>query len=66
MLEMTMDCLKLLLTTARGYWDDLKWDVLHIAQVSGLFLAEARKQVNMKGVYRETAFDRAMAKLSLE
>ncbi|KAJ7813543.1 hypothetical protein B0H14DRAFT_2604857 [Mycena olivaceomarginata] len=23
---------QLLLTTARGYWDDLKWDVLHIAQ----------------------------------
>ncbi|KAJ7829712.1 hypothetical protein B0H13DRAFT_2434948 [Mycena leptocephala] len=56
------DCLKLLLTTARRHWDNLKWDVLHIARVSGEFLAEARKQVNMKGVYRDIAFDRAMAR----
>ncbi|KAJ7810166.1 hypothetical protein B0H14DRAFT_3480857 [Mycena olivaceomarginata] len=56
------DCLKLLLTTARRHWDNLKWDVLHIARVSGEFLAEARRQVNMKGVYRDIAFDRAMAR----
>jgi hypothetical protein len=37
------DCLKLLLTTARRHWDNLKWDVLHIARVSGEFLAEARR-----------------------
>ncbi|KAJ7877561.1 hypothetical protein B0H14DRAFT_2712665, partial [Mycena olivaceomarginata] len=55
------DCLKLLLTTARRHWDNLKWDVFHIARVSGEFLAEARRQVNMKGVYRDIAFDRAMA-----
>ncbi|KAJ7790051.1 hypothetical protein B0H14DRAFT_2941306, partial [Mycena olivaceomarginata] len=56
------DCLKLLLTTARRHWDNLKWDVFHIARVSGEFLAEARRQVNMKGVYRDIAFDRAMAR----
>ncbi|KAJ7908535.1 hypothetical protein B0H13DRAFT_2016430 [Mycena leptocephala] len=41
------DCLKLLLTTARRHWDNLKWDVLHIARVR---------------VYRDIAFDRAMAR----
>ncbi|KAJ7877280.1 hypothetical protein B0H13DRAFT_2347231 [Mycena leptocephala] len=43
------DSLKLLLTTARRHWDNLKWDVLHMARV------------NMKEVYRDIAFDRAMA-----
>ncbi|KAJ7934619.1 hypothetical protein B0H13DRAFT_595919 [Mycena leptocephala] len=56
------DCLKLLLTSAREYWDHLKWDVLHIARLSGEFLAGARRQVNMKPDYRDAAFDRAMSR----
>jgi hypothetical protein len=56
------DCMKLLLTSGREYWDNLKWDVFHIARLSAEFLRTARGQLKMKRQFRDPMFDRAMSR----
>ncbi|KAJ7901599.1 hypothetical protein B0H13DRAFT_2663935 [Mycena leptocephala] len=56
------DCLKLLLTSGKEYWSNLRFDILHIARLSVEFLAMARKEVKMKRQYRNVMFDRALSR----
>jgi hypothetical protein len=56
------DCLKLLLTSGKEYWSNLRFDILHIARLSVEFLAKARKEVKIKRQYRNVMFDRALSR----
>ncbi|KAJ7143600.1 hypothetical protein C8R43DRAFT_1014699 [Mycena crocata] len=56
------DCLKLLLTSGREYWESLRFDILHITRLSVEFLAKARREVKIKRQYRDAMFDRPLTR----
>ncbi|KAF7314694.1 hypothetical protein MKEN_00943300 [Mycena kentingensis (nom. inval.)] len=56
------ECLRYLITRAPEYWNELKYDVLHIARLSGVFLAKARKEPRIKRGYRDVMFDRPLSR----
>ncbi|KAF7298682.1 hypothetical protein MIND_00815400 [Mycena indigotica] len=56
------DCLKALITEAPEYWEELKFDLLHLARLSGVFLAKARTEPRIKRTYRDVMFDRPLSR----
>ncbi|KAJ6577647.1 hypothetical protein B0H19DRAFT_566179 [Mycena capillaripes] len=56
------ESLKLLLTVARPLWNLIKWDILHLARLTAMFLGRASVETRMKRQWRDVMFDRALTR----
>ncbi|CAK5270635.1 unnamed protein product [Mycena citricolor] len=58
------DCVKLLLTTSKLFWPEMKWDVLHMARLADEFFAHVRaaQPGNVKRGWRDVMLDRVLTR----